>query len=166
MNNALYFIKKLDLREHPEGGYFAEKYRSNIVIKSKGQFEPRSLCSSIYYLLQGFQFSSFHTLKSDEIWHFYSGSSLTLHIIEIGGKSKEVRLGTKLEEGETFQAVVKSNSWFAASVNERRSFSLVGCTVSPGYDIRDWKLGDREKLTKLYPQHAEMIQKFTRDHVV
>lgn len=163
MNNALYFIKKLGLREHPEGGYFAENYRSNIVIKSKRQFEPRSLCSSIYYLLQGFQFSSFHALKSDEIWHFYYGSSLRLHIIEIGGKSKEVSLGTKLEEGETFQAVVKSNSWFAASVNERYSFSLVGCTVSPGYDICDWKLGDRETLTKLYPQHAEMIQKYTRN---
>lgn len=166
MNNALYFIKKLGLREHPEGGYFAEEYRSKIVIKSKGQFEPRSLCSSIYYLLQGFQFSSFHALKSDEIWHFYSGSSMTLHIIENGGKLKEVRLGPNLEEGETFQAVVKSNSWFAASVKARRSFSLVGCTVSPGYNIRDWKLGDRETLTKLYPQHAEMIQKYTRNPLV
>jgi predicted cupin superfamily sugar epimerase len=163
MNNAFYFIKKLGLREHPEGGYFAETYRSEIVMKSKGQFAPRSLCSSIYYLLQGFQFSSFHALKSDEIWHFYSGSSLTLHIIDVGGKSKEVILGTRLKKGETFQAVVKSNSWFASSVNECHSFSLVGCTVSPGYDIRDWKLGDRETLTKLYPQHTEIIQKYTRN---
>ena len=162
MNNALYLIHKLGLREHPEGGYFTETYRSDRVVKSMGQFGPRSLCSSIYYLLSGHQFSSFHSLESDEIWHFYLGNSLTMHIIEVGGKSTEVILGASLEKGEAFQGVVKSNSWFAASVNDCSSFSLVGCTVSPGHDIRDWRLGDRDALTKLYPQHKEMIQKYTQ----
>ena len=103
MNNALYLIHKLGLREHPEGGYFTETYRSDRVVKSMGQFGPRRLCSSIYYLLSGLQFSAFHTLKSDEIWHFYLGSSLTLHIIEVGGKSTEVILGASLEKGKHFK---------------------------------------------------------------
>jgi predicted cupin superfamily sugar epimerase len=163
---ARYWIKKLNLRQHPEGGYYTETYKSEKVVNLPEYDGPRYACTAIYYLLLGDQFSSFHRVKSDEIWHFYAGSSLTLHIIEGQGeeedtKLKEIRLGTNIDNEETFQAVIKSGSWFAASVDNRDSYSLVGCTVSPGFDYRDWELADRETLLKMYPQHKLIIEKYS-----
>lgn len=81
--NAL--IKKLLLQPHPEGGYFKEVYLSKEKIKIEGLLQryesPRCFGTSIYYLLEGEQFSAFHRLKSDETWHFYLGSSAVLHMI-------------------------------------------------------------------------------------
>jgi len=157
-----YWISKLNLQKHPEGGYFTETYKSEEFVNLPEYHGPRHACTAIYYLLVGDKFSSFHTMKSDELWHFYAGSSLTLHIIETDGRLNEVRLGENSDNGERFQAVVKSGCWFAASVDDHNSYSLVGCTVSPGFDYHDWKLGDIETLTKLYPKHKSIIEKYTR----
>jgi uncharacterized protein len=67
-----------------------------------------------------------------------------------------------IDNKETFQAVVKAGSWFAASINTHNSYSLVGCAVSPGFDYRDMEFGDMETLRKTYPQHKLIIQKYTR----
>jgi predicted cupin superfamily sugar epimerase len=160
--HAKSWIKKLNLDEHPEGGYFAITYKSHKIIKLSEYNGARSLFTTIYYLLTGNQFSSFHIMKSDEIWHFYSGSSLTLHIIDSNGRLNNLVLGPNFNEGEMFQAIVKSGCWFAASVNEKKSYSLVGCTVSPGFDYRDWKIGNRKRLIEMYPQHKKIILKYTR----
>jgi uncharacterized protein len=154
-------ISKLGLKQHPEGGFFVETYRSEYLVSLAKYKGSRNLCTIIYYLLLGEQFSSFHAIKSDEIWNFYLGNSVDLHIIRDDGKLEEVRLGTNVEEGEFFQVIVKANSWFAASVNDKSSFSLMGCTVTPGFDFRDWTLGDKEKLSRKYPQHEELIKKYT-----
>ena len=159
---AKFWIKKLNLEEHPEGGYFVNTYRSDKIIDFSEYNGARYACTAIYYLLTGNQFSSFHVIKSDEIWHFYSGSSLTLHILDSKGRLNEMVLGPNFNDDERFQVVVKSGCWFAASVNEKKSYSLVGCTVSPGFDYRDWKIGDRKKLTKMYPQHKWIIEKYTK----
>jgi uncharacterized protein len=79
-------------------------------------------------------------MKSDELWHFYTGISLTLHIIETNGELYEVRLGQNSDKWEKFQTVVESGCWFAASVDDHSSYSLVGCTVSPGFDYQDWNV--------------------------
>jgi uncharacterized protein len=160
--SAEYWINKLKLHKHPEGGYFVETYKSEKFVNLQGYNGSRHACTAIYYLLVGDQFSSFHRMKSDELWHFYAGSSLTLHMIETDGKLSEVRLGTDIDNGETFQAVVKAGTWFAASVNDQDSYSLVGCTVSPGFDYGDWDLGEMEALNKTYPQHKSIIEKYTR----
>lgn len=159
---AKFWIKKLKLSQHPEGGYFTNTYKSEKIIELYGYNGTRSTCTAIYYLLTGNQFSSFHIMKSDEIWHFYSGSSLTLHIIDSKGKLNRVVLGPNYNEGERFQVVVKSGCWFAASVNMKHSYSLVGCTVSPGFDYKDWKIGNRKGLKEMYPEHKKIIEKFTR----
>jgi uncharacterized protein len=159
---AKFWIKKLKLRQHPEGGYFANTYRSNKIIELFGYNGTRSTCTAIYYLLTGNQFSSFHITKSDEIWHFYSGSSLILHIIDSKGKVNRVILGSNYNEGETFQVVVKAGCWFAVSINKKNSYSLVGCTVSPGFDYKDWIIGNRKRLTEMYPEHKKIIEEFTR----
>jgi predicted cupin superfamily sugar epimerase len=159
---AKFWISKLKLDKHPEGGYYANTYRSDRIINLPGYTGRRSTCTVIYYLLTGKQFASFHIMKSDEIWHFYSGSSLTLHIIDAKGKLKKSILGPKFDAGEQFQVTVKSDCWFAACVNEKQSYSLVGCTVSPGFDYKDWKIGSRKELTEIYPQHMDIIERFTK----
>jgi predicted cupin superfamily sugar epimerase len=159
---AKYWIKKLKLGQHPEGGYFTSTYRSDKIIDLSEYDGRRSACTAIYYLLTGNQFSSFHIMKSDEIWHFYSGSSLKLYIINSKGVLSMVVLGPNFNEGERFQVVVNSGCWFAATVNEKNSYSLVGCTVSPGFDYKDWKIGNRKRLTEMYPEHKKIISKFTR----
>jgi uncharacterized protein len=160
--DAIYWINKLNLKEHPEGGYFTQAYVSDVIITSSEHRGPRFACTAIYYLLVEDQFSSFHTMKSDELWHFYDGSSVTLHIIGIDGELYNVKLGKNIENDERFQAVVKSGTWFAASVDDVTAYSLVGCTVSPGFDYQDWRLGDVEELNKLYPRHKSTIEKYTR----
>ena len=162
---AIYWIEKLNLTRHPEGGFFVETYKSEKYVKLPEYDGPRHACTAIYYLLVGDQFSSFHRIKSDEIWHFYAGSSLSLHIIEGQGndrKLNEIRLGSNIDNKETFQAIIKSGCWFAASVDDLNSYCLVGCTVSPGFDYRDWELGELQILSKLYPQYKSIIQKYTR----
>jgi predicted cupin superfamily sugar epimerase len=85
-----------------------------------------------------------------------------LHIIETDGRLNEIILGPDIDSNkETFQAVVKAGAWFAASVNDHYSYSLVGCTVSPGYDYRDWESVDVGILTKKFPQHKSIIEKYT-----
>jgi predicted cupin superfamily sugar epimerase len=102
-------------------------------------------------------------MKSDEIWHFYAGSRLSLHIIETRNRRlQEVKLGADVDNGGLFQTVVKSGYWFAASVDDHDSYSLVGCTVSPGFDYCDWELGDIETLARMYPQHKSIIEKYSR----
>src|SRR5689334_23825474 len=159
--DANYWIDKLKLQEHPEGGYFIETYKSQRIVNFDDYDGDRCICTAIYYLLPGNQFSSFHIMKSDEIWHFYSGSSLTLYIIDSKGKLKEAFLGPNISKGETFQLAVKSGSWFAASVNEKKSYSLVGCTVSPGFDYKDWEIGNRKRLAEMYPEHKQIIERYT-----
>jgi uncharacterized protein len=165
LNNkkAQYLKERLDLSELPgEGGYYKETYRSDktIILPSETDGE-RSISTSIYYLLDGTQFSAFHRLKSDEIWHFYIGSSITLYIINKMENLSEVKLGSNIEKGELFQIQVRAESWFAATVNDISSYALIGCTVSPGFDYLDFELGDRKKLIERYPQHKSIIEKLT-----
>jgi predicted cupin superfamily sugar epimerase len=165
MQDAAYWIKMLDLKPHPEGGYFKETYRSNEIISEK--FLPprfdgdRAFATCIYYLLNQTDFSAFHAINQDEVWHFYAGSSLTIHIIDQNGTYSHAKLGRDIENGESFQKVVTANSLFAAAVDDIKSYSLVGCTVAPGFDFKDIKMPARSKLVERYPQHKEIIEKFT-----
>lgn len=162
---AEYWIEKLNLRQHPEGGFFTEVYRSKRYVHLPEFDGPRSVCTAIYYLLIGDQYSFFHRIKSDEIWHFYAGSSLILHIIEEKEEKTrllDISLGSNLDNNETFQAVINSGSWFAASVIDDDSYSLVGCTVSPGFEYRDWEIGQMQTMSRLYPQYKSVIEKYAK----
>jgi predicted cupin superfamily sugar epimerase len=113
-------------------------------------------------LLDGEDFSAFHRLRSDELWHFYLGGSLVVHVIDESGRHSEIQLGSDPEADEALQAVVKAGCWFASQLRDRRSFALVGCTVAPGFDFEDFALARREELVSLYPQHRQLIQRLTR----
>ncbi len=164
--SAQYWIDKLNLIAHPEGGYYRETYRSDLSIAREAlppQFTGSRLVSTaIYFLLEGDNFSAFHRLRSDELWHFYAGSTIVVHVIEPDGGCSEIHLGSDAEAGEVFQAVVKAGRWFASRVRDPQSFALAGCTVAPGFDFADFELGKRSELTKLYPQHRKLIEQLTR----
>ena len=164
--NASYWIEKLGMEKHPEGGYYKETYRCDLEIPHDNlpkRFEDsRNCATSIYFLLEGTDFSALHRLDSDELWHFYAGSSLIVHVIEESGNYRPIKLGGNFDEGEVFQALVKAGAWFGSTVNDRQSYALVGCTVHPGFDFNDFELAKREELTKLYPQHQPLIEQMTR----
>ena len=123
-------IKILCLQKHPEGGYFREVYRSDEIIDKNALSErfngSRNISTSIYFLLKSGDKSDFHRIKSDEIWHFYSGSSLTIYIINKEGNLNKVKLGCDPSNDELFQYTVPKECWFAAEVNEQDSYALVG----------------------------------------
>lgn len=163
---AKQIIQKFNLVKHPEGGYFSEKFRSNEFI-SEGLPERFSckhvLYTSIYFLLKENDISAFHILKSDEIWHFYEGTTLLIHSINRQGKIETVRLGRNYSNNEVYQHMIISGTYFCAEVEDKTSYSLVGCTVSPGFEYNDFILPKRNDLIKLYPQHKDIIIKFTRE---
>jgi predicted cupin superfamily sugar epimerase len=158
--DAKWWIRTLGLEEHPEGGYFKETYRAEMEIDATGFEGRRAAGTAIYYLLKGCQFSAFHRMKSDEIWHYYAGSPLAVHIIDGSRHYQKITLGKR--KGQSPQAVVKAGCWFAAALDKPSSYSLVGCTVAPGFDFRDWEVGRREELLKLHSKHRQIIEKFTR----
>jgi predicted cupin superfamily sugar epimerase len=167
MHTSQYWIKKLNLQKHPEGGYFNEVYRSDEEIK-KGHLPSRysgarNHSTSIYFLLTSDEFSAFHRIKSDETWHFYSGKAVTLHMIDERGNYLSVKLGSNPEKGDVFQFTIPHGRWFAASVEEPDSYALVGCTVSPGFHFDDFELGKRKNLVKMFPECEEVIKRFTRE---
>lgn len=155
---AARLVKKLGLEKHPEGGYFRQTYRSDMIVNVAGYDGPRNISTAIYYMLVGNQFSAFHRIRSDEIWHHYAGGSITLYTIGNNGKLSRIKIG----RGETPQAAIKAGTWFAASLNSKRSYCLLGCTVSPGFHYRDWELGKRGDLVRTYPQHKKIIERYTK----
>jgi uncharacterized protein len=166
MTTAEELVNCLQLKRHPEGGYYKETYRSEGTISNSclpdGFQGDRPFSTAIYYLLHQGDFSAFHRIRSDECWHFYAGGTLLIHVIEESGVYQCVRLGAAVAEGEAFQYVVPARAWFAAIPARDASFSLVGCTVAPGFDFLDFEMADRTALLRMYPQHLAVIQQLTR----
>ncbi len=163
-NQVKEIIKRLRLKPHKEGGYYKEVYRSNdfCLLKDKKNNQiKRRFSTSIYYLLNGNDFSAFHKLKSDEIWHFYEGSALIINFFDKNKNLKKIILGEKGKEH--FQCVIKKGTWFSAEVKNKNSFCLVGCTVSPGFEFEDFEMGTYNKLIKIYPAHKKIIKRMTRE---
>ncbi|WP_373480573.1 cupin domain-containing protein [Geminocystis sp.] len=163
--NGEYWIKKLNLQKHPEGGYYRETYRSKDIINQDKLLirynDSRNVSTAIYYLLLGEEFSAFHKLKSDEIFHFYSGSTLLVYIIDNQGECHEFKVGNNPDNDEVLQLVIPQGCWFASYVSQPQSYSLIGCTVSPGFNFEDFTLGNSEELITLYPHHIDIITKLT-----
>jgi len=160
MNSKVHkLINQLNLKPHPEGGYFRETYRSSGIYLMDEK--TRSYSTSIYFLLTSESFSSFHRIKQDEIWHFYLGSPIELHTISQQGFHQKYSIGSNIYANENLQLVVPANHWFAAKVMEKDSYSLVGCTVSPGFDFEDLEIANRESLISEFPNHESLIRQFT-----
>ncbi len=164
MKTVEYWISHLSLNEHPEGGYYRETYRSAEFIN--GSALParfggdRNHSTTIYFLLPSNKRSLFHKIKSDEIWYYHSGSSLTIYVLDHNGLSQH-QLGPDVEKGESLQVVIPANVWFGALVNNKDSYTLSSCSVSPGFDFRDFELAERAQLLNTYPNEAVIIERLT-----
>lgn len=166
MNSVEAIISGLNLRPHPEGGYFRETYRSHHYINEDSLTSKyngkRNYSTCIYFLLTSDTFSAFHRIQQDEIWHFYSGSPIRLHTISETGTHSEFIIGNDLTNGQVPQLIVPGGYWFGAEVINPNDYSLVGCTVSPGFDFADFELPTRQELVSLFPKNDKIITRLTK----
>ena len=166
LKDADYWIEKLGLHSHPEGGHFKETYRSHERIPQEA-LPPhykgdRNFSTAIYFLLKEGEFSAFHRLKGDEMWHYHAGDPLEIFIIKKDGSLEKVYLGPNLDAGEQPQATIYKNQWFAARVNNPQGYTLMSCTMTPGFEFVDFELADQASLIEEYPHHKELIKRLTR----
>lgn len=161
--DADYWHEQLDLAPHPEGGHYAETYESEVPVGSMndvgGDGSARATASSIYYLLERGEYSAFHRIDADELWHFYRGDPLTLYVLDDGLET--VTLGV-----DRFQAVMPADTWFAAELEptERDSdvgYALVGCDVTPAFEEANYELADAS-LVEEYATYGDLVERFLR----
>jgi predicted cupin superfamily sugar epimerase len=159
-------IEQYKLQPHPEGGYYLQTYCSEETIPAEalpGRFTgSRYFSTAIYFLLGGKQFSAFHRIQSDELWHFYTGTGLHIYVLHPDGRGEILKLGDDLANGYSFQQMVPAGCWFASKPVNENEFSFVGCTVAPGFDFADFELADKTALLKEYPLQEEWISKLCR----
>ncbi len=148
--NADEVVRRLGLRSHPEGGYYGETFRSPLRL-ALPDGRIRSASTAIHYLLPPGAWSTWHRLRSDEVWHHYDGAALRLHRLGLS----EVRL-----DRSTPQAAVPAGVWQAAE--PEGGAVLCGCTVAPGFDFADFELGSAEALAAEFPAEAALIQRLGR----
>jgi uncharacterized protein len=168
MEAAQQWIDRLNLQPHPEGGWYRQTYRAPFMLPHSalpGYHGDRAASTAIYFLLAGDQFSAFHRLRSDEVWHFYAGSGLIVHVITPDGEYQQLLLGSSDQaSGEHFQGVVPAGCWFGSSLRQPDTLALVGCTVALGFDFADFEMAKRNELIAQYPQHRNIIERLTRDN--
>jgi len=166
MNRSERWINELEMIEHPEGGCYRESYRSDEVIPLSalptGYEADHSFSTAIYFLLRRGEFSAFHKIRQDELWHHYDGGGLIIHCISEAGSYSSLKIGTDFASGERPQGVVRAGTYFAAELIDGGIFSLVGCTVAPGFEFADFDLPDRARLLRLFPSHTEIVTRLTR----
>jgi predicted cupin superfamily sugar epimerase len=163
MKKAAAIIKKLNLLPHPEGGYYRETHRATLKIDcTQTHGGERSAYTSIYFLLLDNDFSAWHKVASDETWLFHSGQDLNIYSIEKDGTIKTQTLGAT---HGVFQLTIPANTWFAAEINvndKNDAYSLVSCTVAPGFDFKDFELARKENLVADFGTTPEKIHLLER----
>lgn len=125
-------IARLGLKPHPEGGHYRETFRDSRIVNG-----GRAASTAIYFLLARGERSHWHRVDAAEVWHYHAGSALTLRVTDDNGE-RVIRLGADLAGGEEPQAVVPAHAWQAAE--STGDWTLVGCTVAPGFDFATFEL--------------------------
>lgn len=159
-------IELLDLKPLPqEGGYYCETYRSREHVRSEALHDRygsrRHHATAIYYLLTADTFSALHRVKSDEIFHFYTGDPVEMFQIAPDGSGETMVIGADLAAGMRPQVIVPNGVWQGSRLLPGGSFALMGCTVAPGFEFTDYEHGDRAKLIEEYPQFKKQILELT-----
>ncbi len=160
-------IEKLNLQPHPkEGGYFRETYRSSITIPGDSLPDEykhdKSACTAIYFLITPGSFSAMHRVKTDEIFHFYSGDAIEMLQLHPDGTHSIITIGSDFSAGEIPQVVVPAGVWQGSRLKPGGRYALLGTTVAPGFDYDDYEDGIRDELIAKYPKCEEMIMGLTR----
>ncbi len=152
-------IEELQLQAHPEGGFYAETYRSSAFTLNQNG-EKRNLSTAIYFLLHDTNKSNFHRIQSDELWFFHQGEPIEIVTIQ-DGKARSIILGNAIEKGELPQTTIPANTWFGSKLKDGKGYALVSCTVAPGFDFLDFELAEYEKLANEFPNLKALIEEFT-----
>lgn len=161
MPDAAAWIHALNLAPHPEGGHYRRTFTSPHRTPRSGWPDGQPFSTAIFFLLLSHEKDLLHRMKSEEMWHFYDGSPLTLHLIGPAGDYTTLHLGLDPDRGQSPQVVVPAGTWFGATVDEPGRFTLAGCTVTPGFDFADFELADRSDLIRRFPAHAGIIEQLT-----
>ncbi|MBI4040337.1 MAG: cupin domain-containing protein [Deltaproteobacteria bacterium] len=160
-------IQELKLEPHPEGGWFSETYRSDLILSkaalSESHSGARPASTAIYFLLtKDHPISRLHQLKSDEMFHFYDGDPLQVLLLRPNGTGSIEIVGKDIENGERPQLLIPKGTWFGAKLNNKASYVLMGCTVAPGFDFEDFTMdvseSDKKGLLEQYPDFSQMIE--------
>ena len=133
--SAADIIARLELKPHPEGGHYRETFR-DVGIDAAG----RARSTAIYFLLARGEHSHWHRIDAAEVWHYYAGHALTLRIADEAG-TRSISLGPDLAASEVPQAIVPARAWQAAE--SAGDWTLVGCTVAPGFEFAAFELAPR-----------------------
>ena len=154
--SAVAVIETLRLEPHEEGGWFRRTYESDRKIElSRG---TRPCGTSILYLLKKGEVSRLHYLRSDETWYFHRGNPVELHSFS-DGKYECAQLGCEVTLGEVPQVTLPAGTVFGASPLGTAEWSLVSCSVSPGFDYADFFWPDTEKLIRDFPVQETVIRR-------
>ena len=166
METAAFWIEQLSLKAHPEGGFYSETYRSDETIPQEAlpsrYASAHSFSTAIYFLLRSQDISAFHRITSDELWFFHTGSPVQVHFLGQEGIQSFV-LGPNVQKGQRFQLLVPKGTWFGAEVLEKESYTLVSCTVAPGFAFEDFELASRHDLLVKFPSNKDIIERLTQD---
>lgn len=154
--SASFWIKKLNLLPHPEGGFYAETFRADLEVDSG--WGKRSALTSIFYLLEAEDFSGFHRIKSPELWYWHAGETLLIHEIDESGTLKTHKLSA-----ENPFAAIAPKSWFASEVENKKGYVLVSCAVAPGFDFTDFEMAKKDALVQEIPQHSVLLSRLCRE---
>ena len=155
-------IDTLHLLPHPEGGHYREVHRSKTIVKELNGALDKSAYTSIYYLLSGKDFSSWHQITSDETWYFHIGGDVLIYFFDENQALQTIQLGLV---SKIFQTTIPANTWFAAKLVSENSFCLVSCAVAPGFEFGDFKIAKRDQLVKEFGSsivNIQMIEALTR----
>lgn len=147
-------VDELRLLPHPEGGFYREMYRSPTIVTADDLVQ-RSAYTSIYYLLSGIDFSSWHRIKSDETWYFHSGCDVAIYFFDQNKALQTIQLGLN---SKCLQATIPANTWFAAKPIQENAYCLVSCAVAPGFEFADFEIGKRDGLLNEFGHSAGNIK--------
>jgi uncharacterized protein len=148
---ASHLIEQLGLVPHPEGGYFREVYRSPTRVQPADGRAARSSLTTIYFLLVSGEVSRWHRVASDEVWHYYEGDPLELWSADAGFNDVTRHQLGRVGDSMRPVHVITAGEWQAARTTG--SYTLVGCTVGPGFDFSDFEMLDQR------PDEAEAVRR-------
>jgi uncharacterized protein len=137
MSEASTIIARLELKPHPEGGYYRETFRDG-----RADAQGRARSTAIYYLLARGDRSQWHRIDAVEVWHYYSGAALTLKIANDGCAPHTITLGPDVAAGQRPQAIVPEGAW--QSAESTGDWTLVGCTVAPAFEFAKFELAAKD----------------------
>jgi predicted cupin superfamily sugar epimerase len=164
--NAETIIRLLDLRPLPqEGGYYSETHRASRLTPESAlgseYIGDRNASTAIYFLITPQEYSALHILPSDEVFHFYLGDPVEMLQLHPDGSANVHTLGTDLLADMRPQVVVPGHTWQGCRLKAGGQFALLGCTVTPGFDFRDFHVAtsaEVEQLAARFATHAAIIR--------